>query len=128
MYAKLKAHRFDPPGNWRWQCRFSLEELKTIYRKLFGYNKFELHPNRLIAAIKDYDVRKDDAYGAVKLEDGGYTSLEFKSKEELDWFLFVGASFGIYTGHDMCWKANPLFGKLDRESALICLDLLNVHI
>ena len=86
-YAKLKAHRFDPPGNWRWPCRFSLEELKTIYRKLFDFNKFELHPNRSFLTIKDYDVCKDNVYGAVKLEDGGVTSLEFKSKESLDWFF-----------------------------------------
>lgn len=130
MYAKLKAHRFDPPGNWRWPCRFSLEELKTIYRKLFGYNKFELHSNRSFLTIKDYDVCKDDVYGAVKLEDGGVTSLEFESKESLDWFLFVGAWFGKYTAfsEDREWIANPLLGKLDRESALIYLDLLDVCI
>lgn len=121
----LKMHRFNPPGNWRWPCRFSLEELKKIYCELFGYTYFELHKNRLLPSIKDYDVCKDDVYGAVKLEDGGITSLAFKSKESLDWFLFVGAWFGKDTAFskDQEWIANPLYDKLDRDSALITLDL-----
>lgn len=126
MHSKLMSHRFDSPGGWRWKCRFSLEELKVIYRKLFGYNKFELHKNHSFTAIEDYDMCKDDVYGAMKLEDGGVTSLEFKSKESLDWFLLVGAWFGKYTAfnEDREWIANPLHGKLSREEALVVLDLL----
>ncbi len=129
MNAKLKAHRFDPPGNWRWPCRFSLDELKMIYLKLFGYNWFELDQYRAVKSIKTYDVGKDTTYGEVMLEDGGTKRLESCTIEELDWFLFIGKSFflGNYT---ISWKdcldrriSNPLYGKLDRYSAMISLDL-----
>lgn len=128
-FNSLKTYRFDPPGDWRWPCRFSLEELKMIYRKLFGYTYFELHKNCPFATIEDYDVCKDDVYGvygAVKLEDGRITRLEFKSKESLDWFLLVGAWFGKHVAfcEDRDWIANPLFGKIGREEALITLDML----
>ena len=118
-------HKFDLSGCWRWSCRFSLEELKAIYRKLFGYKYFELHKNNLFAAIKHYDVCKDDVYGAVKLEDGWTISLESQTKESLDWFLLVGPWFGKNTAfsEDQEWIANPLYDKLDRDSALITLDL-----
>lgn len=93
MDAKLKAHRFDPPGNWRWPCRFSLDELKAIYLKLFSYNRFELDPNRVLKSIETYHVGKDAIYGKVRLEDGGMKRLESCTIEELDWFLLVGESF-----------------------------------
>ena len=86
MDAKLKAHRFDPPGGWRWSCRFSLEELKEIYLKLFDYNWFELNPNRAFKSIAIYHVGKDSIYGKVRLEDGGKHMLESCTIEELDWY------------------------------------------
>lgn len=128
MDIKLKMHRFDPPGDWRWPCRFSLEEIKTIYCKLFGYNWFELHPDRALPTLETYDVGKDKIYGHIWLEDGGYTHLESRTKEELDWFLFIGSSFAakgpVWNKTDRI--ANPLFDKLSRETALITLDLLGI--
>lgn len=130
MNLKLKNHRFDPPGNWRWPCRFSLEELKKIYYELFGYNWFELNAARPIKSIETFHVGKDGLHGAVRLEDGGYKHLESCTIEELDWFLFIGASFGKAS---LSWywdqrMANPLFGKLGREEALITLDLFNINV
>jgi len=125
MDAKLKAHRFDPPGGWRWPCRFSLEELKEIYLKLFGYNWFELNADRPFKSIKTFHVGKDGLYGAVRLEDGGYKHLESRTIEDLDWFLFIGASFGK-VGPSWSWEwwmTNPLYDRLDRDSAMISLDL-----
>ena len=123
---RLMSHRFDPPGGWRWPCRFSLVELKKIYSKLFGYSRFELNPDRVFKSIEIYHVGKDGLYGAVRLEDGGYKHLESCTIEELDWFLFIGASFGK-AGPSWSWDqrmANPLFGKVSREEALIALDLV----
>jgi len=120
-YSKLKSHRFDPPGGWRWPCRFSLEELNTTYHKLFGYNWFELNADRAIKTIEVFHVGKDRVYGAVRLEDGGYQHLESCTIEELDWFLFIGQSF---LAREETWMPNPLFGKLGREDALITIDLL----
>lgn len=125
MDAKLKAHRFDPPGGWRWQCRFSLEELKEIYLKLFGYNWFELNPNQVFKSIETFHVGKDGLYGAARLEDGGCKYLESCTIEELDWFLFISVSFGI-AGPSWSWDqrmANPLYDKLDRYSAMVSFDL-----
>ena len=126
MNDRLKSYRFDPPGNWRWPCRFSLEELKKIYYKLFGYNWFELNADRAFKLIETFYVGKDGLYGAVRLEDGGYKHLESCTIEELDWFLFIGASFGK-AGPSWSWEwqmVNQLFGKLGREEALITIDLL----
>jgi len=129
MDAKLKAHRFDPPGNWRWSCRFSLEELKEIYLKLFGYDWFELNPHRVFKSLEIYNVGKDSVYGIVRLEDGGMNSLVSCTINELDWFLFRGESF-LLDDYYICWKdrfarwiSNPLYDKLDRNSAMISLDL-----
>ena len=126
MNDRLKSYRFDPSGNWRWPCRFSLEELKKIYYKLFGYNWFELNADRAFKSIETFHVGKDGLYGAVRLEDGGYKHLESCTIEELDWFLFISASFGK-AGPSWSWEwqmANTLFSKLGREEALITLDLL----
>ena len=132
MDAKLKAHRFDPPGGWRWRCRFSLKELKEIYLKLFGYNWFELDPYRVFKPIETYHVGKDSFYGEVRLEDGGTKRLESCTIEELDWFLFIGESFFL-DGYTMSWKdrfdsrtSNPLYDALDRNSAMISLDLNSI--
>ena len=133
MDAKLKAYRFDPPGNWRWPRRFSLGELNEIYSKLFGF-KISMHQlDPLIlpySALETYDVCKDSLYGIVRLEDGGTKRLEFCTIEELDWFLLVGESF-LVDDPNMNWRtyfeeqtANPLFGKVSREEALIALDLV----
>ena len=130
MNAKLKAYRFDPPGGWRWPCRFSIDELKAIYLKLFGYNWFELDPNRVFKSIETYHVGKDSTYGEVMLEDGGMKRLESCAIEELDWFLFIGESF-LVDDPSTPWQirceertVNPLFGKVSREEALITLDLV----
>lgn len=126
MNNYLKSHRFDPPGGWRWPCRFSLEKLKKIYYKFFGYNWFELNKDRPFKSIETFHIGKDGLYGAIRLEDGGSKYLESCTIEELDWFLFIGASFGI-TGPSWSWEqwiANSLFGKLGREDALITIDLL----
>lgn len=128
-YNSLKHHRFDPPGGWRWSCRFLLEELKEIYLKLFDYNWFELNPDRVFKTIENYHVGKDATYGEVKLEDGGMKRLESCTVEELDWYLFIGESF-LLNDSAISWKdnfdsqiSNPLYKKLDRDSALISLDL-----
>ena len=126
MDNELKSHRFDPPGGWRWPYRFSIEELKKIYCELFGYNWFELNADHPFKSIETFHVGKDGLYGAVRLEDGGCKYLESCTIEELDWFLFIGASFGI-AGPSWSWDrrmANPLFDKLGREDALITMDLL----
>ena len=126
MHSKLMSHRFDPPGGWLWKCRFSLEELKKIYYKLFGYNWFELNADRPFKSIETFNAGKDGLYGAVRLEDGGCKYLESCTIEELDWFLFIGASFGK-AGPSWSWKwrmANPLLGKFSREEAMVALDLL----
>lgn len=135
MHSKLMSHRFDPPGGWRWKCRFSVDELKTIYSKLFGFNWFRSSPNRALKPLETFDVgeRKDaycSYYGKVRLEDGGMKNLEFCTIEELDWFLFVGTSFGV-TDSRVSWIymcenliVNPLHSKLGREEAMIALDLL----
>ena len=126
MDKELKSHRFDPPGGWRWSCRFSFEELKKIYYELFSYNWFELNVDRPFKSIETFHVGKDGLYGAVSLEDGGHKYLESRTIEELDWFLFMGASFGI-AGPSWSWDqrmTNPLFCKLGREDALITIDLL----
>ena len=132
--AKLKAHRFDPPGNWRWPSRFSLDELKEIYLKLFGYNWFELNQDRVFKSIEIYHVGKDALYGKVRLEDGGMKRLESCTIEELDWFLLVGESFLVddprIDWRRMCLEeriANPLFGKVYREEALITLALVGEY-
>ena len=129
-FTRLKTYRFDPPGFWRWPGRFSLDELKEIYLKLFGYNWFELNPDRIFRSIKTYHVGKDANYGEVRLEDGGMRRLESCTIEELDWFLLVGESF-LVDDPSMPWQirfevrtANPLFGKVSREEALITLDLV----
>ena len=135
MDPKLKMHRFDPPGNWRWPCRFSLDELKTIYYNLFGFNWFELHSYRALPTLDTYDVGKDKIhgyskiYGYIWLEDGGCAHLESCTKEELDWFLFIGSSFAAedYPCDKKNRIANPLFDKLSRETALITLDLLCIQ-
>lgn len=133
MDIKLKAHRFDPPGYWRWPCRFSLDELKEIYLKLFGYNWFELDPHRAFKTIGTYHVGKDANYGKVRLEDGGMSRLESRTIEELDWFLFIGESFLVddpSAPWQICFEkrtANPLFGKLSREEALITLALVGEY-
>ena len=128
--SKLKSYRFDPPGNWRWPCRFSLAELKEIYLKLFGYNWFEINPDRTFKLIETYHVGKYATYGIVRLEDGGMMSLESCTIEELDWFLVIGESF-LVDNPNMNWRmlfeeriANPLFGKVSREEALIALALV----
>lgn len=133
MDAKLKAHRFDPPGNWRWPCRFSLDELKAIYLKLFSYNRFELDPNRVLKSIETYHVGKDAIYGKVRLEDGGMKRLESCTIEELDWFLLVGESF-LVDDPSIPWQMsfkertlNTLFGKVSREEALITLALVGEY-
>lgn len=129
-FTRLKTYRFDPPGNWRWPGRFSLDELKEIYLKLFGYNWFELNPHRAFKTIEVYHVGKDANYGEVRLEDGGMRRLESCTTEELDWFLLVGESF-LVDDPSTPWQilsekrtANPLFGKVSREEALIALDLV----
>jgi len=129
MNDKLKAHRFDPPGGWRWRCRFSLKELKEIYLKLFGYNWFELNPNQVFKSFKTYNVGKGSIYGQVRLEDGGMKRLESCFVEELDWYLFIGKSF-LLCDYTLSWKdmldsriLNPLYDKLDRNLAMISLDL-----
>lgn len=130
MDAKLKAYRFYPPGNWRWPCRFSFDELKEIYLKLFGYNWFELNQDRAFKSINVYHVGKDANYAVARLEDGGMKHLESCTIEELDWFLLVGESFLVDNPSvhwQICFKertANPLFGKVSREEALIALDLV----
>ncbi len=132
MFDPLKAHRFDPPGGWRWRCRFSIDELKKTYYELFGYNWFELDANRSIKSIETFHVGEDGLYGAVRLEDGGYKHLESCTIEELDWFLFIGASFGKAGGLSWsCWKQqaiNPLFGIVSRDEALITLDMIGLNI
>ena len=130
MHSKLMSHRFDPPGGWRWKCRFSLEEMKMMYCKLFNFNRFEARGSHLIKLLDMYDVRRDECFGMVRLEDGGMKNLEYCTIEELDWFLFVGASFGVADSRVswmyMCENliANPLHGRLSREEALVALDLL----
>ena len=131
-FTSLKAYRFDPPGNWRWPCRFSLTELKEIYLKLFGYSWFKLNPDRIFKSIETYHVGKDAKYGEVRLEDGGMRRLESCTIEELDWFLLVGESF-LIDDLSMPWQilfekrtTNPLFGKVSKEEALIALDLNNL--
>lgn len=127
---RLMSYRFDPPGGWRWLCRFSLAELKKIYSKLFGYKRFKFHKNDEFIWTAHYDVGKGGWYGVVRLEDGGMKSLESCSKEELDWFLLIGKSF-LVDDLSIDWQtrfeeqtANPLFGKVSREEALIALDLV----
>lgn len=129
-FTRLKAYGFDLPGNWRWPCRFPLDELKKIYLKLFSYNWFELNPHRAFKTIEVYHVGKDANYGEVRLEDGGMKRLESCTIEELDWFLLVGESF-LVDDPSMPWQirfevrtTNPLFGKMSREEALIALDLV----
>lgn len=122
----LTSYRFDPPGYWRWPCRFSLEELKQIYSKLFGYNWFDGHYLDVLSPMFNrYVVGHDSNYGAVRLKDGGHKRLESCYAEELDWFLFIGASFGVITAgfHLASFVPNPLFGKLTREEAMITLDM-----
>lgn len=130
---KLMSYRFDPPGGWRWPCRFSLTELKKIYSKLFGYSRFELNPDRVFKSIETYHVGNDATYGKVRLEDGGLKRLESCTIEELDWFLLIGKSFLLLGNPNTNWRtrfeeqervANPLFGKVSREEALIALDLV----
>lgn len=132
-FTRLKTYRFDPPGNWRWPRRFSLDELKKIYLKLFGYNWFELNPHRAFKTIEVYHVGKDANYGEVRLEDGGMRRLESCTIEELDWFLLVGESF-LVDDPSMPWQirfeertTNPLFGKMYREEALITLALVGEY-
>ena len=127
---RLMSYRFDPPGGWRWPCRFSLTELKKIYSKLFGYSRFELNPDRVFKSIETYHVGNDATYGKVRLEDGGQKRLESCTIEELDWFLLIGESF-LVDDPSIPWQmrfeertANPLFGKVSREEALIALDLV----
>ena len=128
MTDELKECRFDPPGNWRWPCRFSVEELKTIYCELFNYVKVELHP-RQYCSIETYDVCTPKGYGHVVLEDGGARILAACTKEELDWFLFIGKGFkqndDFYFNQ---WTKNPLYDKLSREESLIILDLHGITI
>lgn len=124
---QLKSYRFDPPGGWRWKCRFSLEELKEIYLKLFGYNWFVLDPHRALKKLDTYHVGKNATHGIVRLEDGGMMRLESCTIEELDWFLFIGESF-LLNNYTMYWEhrsriPNPLNYKLDRYEALISLDI-----
>ena len=73
---------------------------------------------------------RDENFGEVVLRDGGIKSLEYCTIEELDWFLFVGASFWVADPF-LSWRdmhesriVNPLHGKLSREEALVALDLL----
>ena len=131
MTDELKACRFDPPGNWRWPCRFSLEELKTIYCELLNCVKVEFYL-RQYCSIKTYDVYDVytlKSYGRVVLEDGGARLLEACTKEELDWFLFIGKWFkpndDFYPSQ---LTKNPLYDKLSREEALITLDLHGIII
>ena len=126
---KLMSYRFDPPGGWRWPCRFSLTELKKIYSKLFGYKRFKFHDDECIGQ-GHYDVGKGGWYGMARLEDGGMKRLESCTIEELDWFLLIGKSF-LVDDPSIPWqlrfeerRANPLFGKVSREEALIALDLV----
>ena len=130
--TRLKTYRFDPPGNWRWPCRFSLDELKEIYSKLFGFKISEHYSDRLYSSAlwKTYDVREDSFYCNVRIEDGGSKRLEYCTIEELDWFLLVGESF-LVDDPSMPWQicyekrtVNPLFGEVSREEALIALDLV----
>ena len=130
MHSKLMSHRFEPPGGWRWKCRFSLEEMKMLYCKLFNFNRFEVRESHRVKMISIYDVRRDECFGKVVLRDGGMKNLEYCTIEELDWFLFVGASFSVDDSR-VSWRymhensiANPLHGKLGREEALVALDLL----
>lgn len=130
MHSKLMSHRFDPPGGWRWKCRFSVEELEMMYCKLFNFNQFEARGNCLFQTIKTYDVRRNEFFGMVRLEDGGMKNLACCMIEELDWFLFVGASFCVADPR-VSWRymyenrtVNPLHGRLSREEALVTLDLL----
>lgn len=127
---RLMSYRFDPPGGWRWPCRFSLAELKKIYSKLFGYKRFKFHENDECIGPGHYDVGKGGWYGVVRLEDGGMKSLESCTIEELDWFLLIGESF-LVDDLSIDWQmrfeertVNPLFGKVSREEALIALDLV----
>lgn len=124
---RLMSYRFNPPGGWRWPCRFSLTELKKIYSKLFGYKRFKFHE---CIGLRCYDVDKGGWYGMVRLEDGGMKRLESCTKEELDWFLLIGKTF-LVDDLSTDWQtrfeeriANPLFGKVSREEALIALDLV----
>jgi len=128
MTDELKACRFDPPGNWRWPCRFSLEELKTIYCELLNYVKVEFHPQQY-CSIETYDVCTPKSYGYAVLKHGGVKILEACTEEELDWFLFIGKRFkqtdDFYFSQ---WIKNPLYDKLSREEALITLDLHGIAI
>ena len=124
---QLKSYRFDPPDGWK--CRFSLEELKEIYLKLFGYNWFVLDPHRAMKKLNTYHVGKNSTFGVVRLEDGGMMYLESCTIEELDWYLFIGQSF-FPINYTTNWEnrlespiPNLLHDKLDRYEALISLDI-----
>lgn len=101
-----------------------------LYLKFFGFNWFELNPHRVFKSIMTYNVGKDSStYGEVRLEDGGMKRLEYCTVEELDWYLFIGKSF-LLNDYTISWEdrlgrkiSNPLYGKLDRYEALICLDI-----
>lgn len=115
------AYRFDQP--WAWRQRFSMDELKEIYFKLFGYDWF--HEMKGVFTFEHpYEIGRCRQHGYVKLEDGGRTRLEYIEPARLDWFLYNGYEFGFDKNcrFDAVGR-NPLYHKLSREEALVTLDV-----
>jgi len=120
-----KPGRFEPP--WAWKQRFTLDELKEIYLKLFKYDWF--HDMKKPASedfrYRHYSVGGQGWYGYVKLKDGGRARLEFLELRELDWLLYNGYEFAFDINNTYkAGRLNPLWHRETREEVMITLDLL----
>ena len=125
MHMIGKPGRFEPL--WSWKQRFSLDELKDIYFKLFGYDWFHdmKKPECENPQYRHYEVGGQGWYGYVKLKDGGRARLEFITLRELDWLLYNGYEFAFDINNNYeNGSLNPLWHKETREEVMITLDLL----
>ena len=118
--------RFEPP--YCWKQRFSSDELKELYFKLFKYDEF--HAKKGVFSFDHpYDIYINGCYGYVVLKDGGRARLEYIEMRDLDWFLCNGYEFGFeINGKYMPISKNPLYLKFSKEEALISLDLYDKQI
>lgn len=117
--------RFEPP--YCWKQRFSSDELKELYFKLFKYDEF--HAKKGVFSFeRPYDICTNGNYGYVVLKDGGRARLEYVEMRDLDWLLYNGYEFGFETNNrykPIC--KNPLYCKTTKEEVMISLDIFQVQ-
>lgn len=113
--------RFEPL--YCWKQRFSSDELKELYFKLFKYDEF--HAKKGVFSFeRPYNIYINGCYGYVVLKDRGRARLEYVEMRDLDWLLYNGYEFGVHINNEykpIC--KNPLYCKTTKEEALIALDL-----